>query len=323
VPLYPALTDRTFYAAAGRWRLVGCLACGSAYLDPRPTPESIGRAYSTYFTHGEAPGAEPTTSGLRLALANGVLAGRWGYDVRPRLGAGRLVAGLAPPRAALVARDVRHLPARAGGRLLDVGCGSGAFLARMKALGWEAEGVEPDEQAVAVARAAGPRVTQGTVFDLPADARFDAVTLSHVIEHLHDPGLTLRRIHSLLEPGGTLWIATPNLRALGHRRFAANWLHLDPPRHLVLFTPDSLDALLRRCGFVPAGSPPHAPAAWPSMVQSAAIRDGRRPWEGPRRGRRGLRLLALLADLLASRSPALGEELVVVARRTADQPSST
>ena len=51
-----------------------------------------------------------------------------------------------------------------------------------------------------------------------------------------------------------LWIATPNLEALGHRRFGADWLGLDPPRHLVLFTHDSLDGLIRQIGLEPLGA---------------------------------------------------------------------
>ena len=61
------------------------------------------------------------------------------------------------------------------------------------------------------------------------------MTLNHVVEHLHDPAGVLRRIAAILRPGGTLWIATPNLHALGHRRYGPDWLALDPPRHLVLF----------------------------------------------------------------------------------------
>ena len=317
-PLHDGLEDRTFRAAPGRWRLQRCTACGSAYLDPRPTPATVGRAYSSYFTHAEDPRTTPPATGLgglRTALANGELNARWGYRARPATAAGRLAARL-PGRAAAVARSVRHLPARDGGRLLDVGSGSGSFIAQMERLGWRAEGLEPDPEAVAVARAAGLNVAQGTVDDLDAEAEaFDAVTLSHVIEHLHDPEDALRRIARVLRPGGLLWIATPNLRALGHRRYGRDWLALDPPRHLVLFHRRSLEALLRRCGLEPLPAPRPTPEAKLTFPPSEAIRAGRPIADGPPH-RRAARARALLADALAARDPQLAEELVVLASRS-------
>ena len=226
---------------------------------------------------------------------------------------------MAPARGALVDREIRHLPAIPGGRLLDVGCGSGAFLVQMAALGWRAQGIDPDPVAVASAREAGLNVMQGTLDDLDLDEHagaFDAVTLSHVIEHLHDPADDLRRIQRLLRPGGLLWIATPNLEALGLRRFGPDWLNLDPPRHLVLFTRGSLERLLRDTGFEPQPPPPASPHAFQMFSQSAAIRQGRLPDEGPVKGTRRLRALAAVANAASLRNPRHAEELLMVARRS-------
>jgi SAM-dependent methyltransferase len=320
--LYDGLRDRVFFCAPGTWSLFRCAGCGSAYLDPRPTPDHIGLAYESYYTHEENPAGEdpvPTLlGGLRRRLRNGYLASRWGYEVEPALAAGAWVARLAPLRGALTGRYICHLPAHPGGRLLDVGSGSGAFLAVMRRLGWRAEGVDPDPRAVAVARDAGLTVTQGTLADLDDDEHagaFQAVTLSHVIEHLHDPAGELARIHRLLAPGGWLWIGTPNLASLGHRRFGEHWRGLEPPRHLVLFTPDSLTGLLERTGFQPEPPPIPSPQAARMFYASAAIRDGRKPDDGPPRGRRRLAALAALANRIARRRPDLADELVVLARR--------
>ncbi|GDX58274.1 hypothetical protein LBMAG30_24370 [Comamonadaceae bacterium] len=56
-------------------------------------------------------------------------------------------------------------------------------------------------------------------------------------------------MHAMLRPGGSLWLQTPNINALGHRRFGVHWLGLDPPRHLSLLTPKTLFKLLDECGF--------------------------------------------------------------------------
>jgi SAM-dependent methyltransferase len=316
--MFSGLRDRAFRSAPGSWTLARCRECGSAYLDPRPTQDTIELAYRSYYTHDGGAG-RPAVGRLRRGLANDYRRVRWGYTQGSAIPGGRLIPRLAPSRGALVDRELRHLPATAGGRLLDVGSGSGAFLAQMEALGWRAEGIDPDPAAVAGARAAGLEVARGTLRDLDNEehaAAFDAVTLSHVIEHLHDPVGDLRILSRLLRPGGLLWIATPNLEALGLRRFGRDWLGLDPPRHLVLFTRASLERLLRETGFAPQPPPPASPHALQMFSQSAAIGEGRLPDEGPVDGARRLRALAAIANLLSLRRPRHAEELLMIARRS-------
>lgn len=318
VVLHEGLTDRVFRAAPGRWRLVRCTGCASAYLDPRPTEASIGRAYETYYTHGEEGASATELGGARRLLLNSYLNARWGYELRPALPLGGVLETLVPLRAAVAAREIRHQRGKPGGRLLDVGAGDGAFVAHARLFGWDAEGIDPDSTAVAIARERGIPMTLGTLASPNlGEGAFDAVTMSHVIEHLHDPARELLRIRRLLRPNGRLWIATPNLEALGHRLFRSDWMPLDPPRHLVLFSGSSLHRLLRRTGFEPEPTPPPAPVAWQTFPQSAVISDGRpRPMEtDPAGARRSLRVRARIADRLAYGSPRYAEELVAIARR--------
>jgi SAM-dependent methyltransferase len=314
--LHAGMRDRAFRAAPGDWTLVRCRACRSAYLDPRPTPATIELAYSSYYTHGSA---RPLAAGrLRDGLARDYRRARWGYSDASAIPGGRLIPKVAPSRGATVDREVRHLPANPGGRLLDVGCGSGAFVSQMAALGWRAEGIDPDPVAVAAARENGLDVRQAMLSDIdPAEhtGAFDAVTLSHVIEHMHHPGGELGRIHGLLRPGGLLWIATPNLDSLSFRRFGADWRGLEPPRHLVLFTTGSLERLIRDVGFQPLPQPTASRRAWPMFRESAALAQGRSLEEGPERGVKRLRALAALADWIAARDPRYSDELVMIARR--------
>lgn len=238
--LYDGLTDRIFGTAPGQWTLHRCLGCGSAFLDPRPNRETIGLAYGEYYTHEAAP-AEPATS-PRAAILNGYLNARWGYELTPASQLGRLAGRLLPRRRAYADRLVRHLSRPAArGRLLDVGSGDGSFVAWMRRLGWDAEGLEPDRAAAERAQSAGVPVTAASLEEVSFEPRsFDAVTMSHVIEHLHDPAAGLEACRSLLRPGGTLWLATPNLAGHGHAVFGRDWIGLDPPRHLVVFTRESL-----------------------------------------------------------------------------------
>lgn len=137
-----------------------------------------------------------------------------------------------------------------GGRLLEVGSGSGGMLKRFQDLGWDVQGVDFDSQAVKSAQGKGVKVNQGSLEeqDFP-ESNFDAVVMSHLIEHVHDPISLLAASRRILKQGGKLTVVTPNNRSLWHRLFGSHWMSLDPPRHLHLFSPDSLRILAERAGF--------------------------------------------------------------------------
>jgi len=206
----------------------------------------------------------------------------------------------------------RHLPKRA--TLLDAGCGNGEFLLRMARGGWRVKGLEPDPVAADVARSAGLSVLEHPLegAELGTD-QFDAITMNHVIEHLHDPVAALTNIRRALAPDGLLWIATPNLQSRGHRRFASSWVHLDPPRHLILFDGDALGRLLARCGFAPRRWFTNRTAGF-SFASSAALTRDKRPFDDDGMPR-GQRLRARAADGLSLVARERSEELIVLAQR--------
>lgn len=251
--LYTGLKDHLF-GAPGEWTLKECRRCGTAYLDPQPTSEDIGKAYATYYTHSDPiqPKGNSPIHRLYRAIKDGYLGWRWGYDNGMRTWQKTLapLLYLHPGRRGELDFTVMYLSAMPGGRLLDVGCGSGALLERLGQLGWRTEGVDLDELAVRTARKRGLRVHLGTLEDQSyPNASFDAVTMSHVIEHVHDPRALLRECHRVLKAGGRLVVVTPNIRSLGHRRFKAAWRGLEPPRHLQILTPSALLDLTERTGF--------------------------------------------------------------------------
>jgi 2-polyprenyl-3-methyl-5-hydroxy-6-metoxy-1,4-benzoquinol methylase len=321
-PLYQNLTDRTFFCAPGEWTLHSCLSCGSAYLDPRPSAGSIGMAYRRYYTHSGnsgdvSTGRDNPVERLRVALRNGYLNHRYGYDFRPSLRLGVPLARVFPLRTALADRMVGRLALpRKGARLLDVGCGNGAFLAQMRDMGWNVTGVDPDPTAVDAARRRGLTVQEGTVHDAAfPDDHFDAITLNHVIEHLHDSTGTLRECYRILRPGGVLCVITPNLDAQGHAEFGRDWYGLDAPRHLVLFTAGSLKRTLAEAGFT--GEPDLLPSWTTDFMYRAslAVANDRDPFGDPPAIPAGYRWKILKADLRTLLRPGLSEELVMMATK--------
>jgi len=315
------LEDRIFHCAPGQWALWRCEACGCGYLDPRPTAATIGLAYAEYYTH-EAPDdvflSSATRIGRRLpALRNAYLNARFpALGLKPTLPLGGGWLKLFPETRDLAERDVRHLPAPTeNARLMDIGCGSGAFVKRARAMGYQAEGLEFDENAVNSARQAGLPVRYGALPDTGLEAEtYQVVTLSQVIEHVHDPKACFAEIHRLLVAGGTFWLATPNMNASGHQEFGPDWRGLEPPRHLVLFSAEGLERALTRAGFTDICFMPPGPVSEWFYQASERVR-GRIPEGQPVTLSRALQQAAVNEDRLTRRDPRVGEELVVLARK--------
>src|SRR5438445_5746630 len=319
VALFVGLRDRLF-GAPGLWRLLRCSRCSMVWLDPRPIQEDIGRLYATYYTHDTpAPGSKRWEL-LRKALKDSLLAACFGYGAltaKPlHMAVGRVLS-LIPPARDRVGGRVMWLDASRRGRLLDVGAGTGQFLADMRALGWDVMGVEPDP---AAAVAANQSVVQGTLEEAHIQGKgFDVVTMNHVIEHVRDPIDTLRHCRRVLKDKGRLVLVTPNIQSLGRRWFGATWLHWDPPRHLFLFTPETLRSLAEAAGFQVVELRTSGRAASSAWNASAAIRrrgaltPGSLQAVAERRSVRGL-LFAIVENLLLN-TLSCGEEIVLVATK--------
>ena len=143
-----------------------------------------------------------------------------------------------------------------GARLLDVGCSRGDFVAAAADFGFSAEGVEPAPHIAAAARAADRHVQTGWLeaqhYD---DARFAAVSLFEVIEHLATPLPLLREIHRILAPGGILLVSTGNAASWTARALKGRWDYFRIEKdagHVSFFNPRSLALAGQRTGFTVA-----------------------------------------------------------------------
>jgi SAM-dependent methyltransferase len=139
------------------------------------------------------------------------------------------------------------------GRLLDIGCAYGPFLAAARNGGFSPMGIDASGDAVRYVREnLGIPAGQG-FFPDPSlaleDERFDAVSLWYVIEHFEDPAGALEEINRILKPGGVLALATPSFSGISRRRSPGRFLEKSPPDHWTIWTPRGCGRILAQFGF--------------------------------------------------------------------------
>ena len=204
----------------GEWFNVGyCQACKLHATYPQPSPDEIGRYYPPAYYGSGKRYLGPIEGLLNLI-----------YELRLKR-----VVGDRPP-----------------GRALDIGCGRGILLAKLRERGWEVEGTELSGDAARYARETlGLKVEAKSLQELHyPDRSFDLIILWHVLEHLHDPQAMLAEIHRILKPDGLFLVAVPNFGSWEARMGKRHWFHLNVPGHLLHFTKGTIERDLRRAGFI-------------------------------------------------------------------------
>lgn len=132
------------------------------------------------------------------------------------------------------------------GILLDIGCGTGDFLAAAKSSGWQVKGYEPNEKAQKIASQKGVELTNSTE-DLK-DNSVDVITMWHVLEHVPDVKAQITELKRLVQPGGTIIIAVPNYKSFDAHHYQNYWAAYDVPRHLWHFSKKSIQSLFAAQG---------------------------------------------------------------------------
>jgi 2-polyprenyl-3-methyl-5-hydroxy-6-metoxy-1,4-benzoquinol methylase len=133
------------------------------------------------------------------------------------------------------------------GALLDIGAGTGAFANTMQKAGWRVTALEPDSDTRqrAKERYGLAVLPADALYQLPAGS-FDAITLWHVLEHVHDLHGYIKQMKQLLKPGGRLFIAVPNYTSYDAGYYRQFWAAYDVPRHLYHFSPVAMSRLLQQ-----------------------------------------------------------------------------
>lgn len=310
--VYQALPDYR-YAVPGQYSFVQCVHCGLIYLNPCPADPSYGYP-STYSQHTPAPapkiGGKDLIGHLKATIRKGII---WYYGYRnvthsPMVIALGKVGSWIPPLKRRALFDFSLFPrAVPGGRLLDIGCGNGRFLAVMKMLGWEVYGIEPDPSSSCHAKDITGAVIYSTLQEAHfPDDFFDVITMNHVLEHIDSPLSVLKEVYRILRVGGKLGICVPNWKSLSHRVFQRYCYNLDPPRHVTMYEPSVLVLACKKAGFAV------------ESIKTTSVREARvsfkRSWEyqkGSRPNRLMVKMWNIFARLMSLLDRESGEEIVL------------
>jgi SAM-dependent methyltransferase len=212
-----------------------CAACDFGLLVPRPTLEDHQGFHSADYFEGMARG------GSADQTAKADLLKRLRIHLSWRLDRGE------PLNAQFIHRVLGAKPSS----VCDIGCGSGALIAALVALGHRAIGVEPNEHARQRALKRGVEAHAGFAESLPEAVRnqqYDAIIMNQVLEHCLDARSALRNLAELLKKGGRLCMEVPNNSCIASEELGLVWFHRDAGRHVSFFTPRSLPRLAESIG---------------------------------------------------------------------------
>jgi SAM-dependent methyltransferase len=199
-----------------------CQVCSAYFLYPPPTKEQLARAYDdSYYGKGDEK--------FSSSLFENIL------DIFRK------------KRAKKTAKSLQS-----GAKVLDIGCGNGKYLDFVSKYGdFQLFGIEmPGNSAKRAAKIPNMQLHIGKIesANFPEDY-FDAISLFHVFEHLEEPLKTIEIISKIAKKNARFQISFPNIDSFQAKRFKADWLHLDPPRHLLYFKPKDFIKLMKKHGF--------------------------------------------------------------------------
>lgn len=221
--LNPHLTVQDYFLTQETFELLQCETCDLVFTSPRPSLDRIGAYYKSeeYVSH----------SSTKKGLVNSVYNWVRNYTLKKKV---RLINSLV-----------------SGKRLLDIGAGTGHFLAKVNNSGYEGTGLEPDADARRVAKEInGVHLQDLSILHELENGNYDVVTMWHVLEHVYNLSEDLEKIAALVKPGGVFIVAVPNYTSFDATYYKEFWAAYDVPRHLYHFSPRSIVPLVEKFGWV-------------------------------------------------------------------------
>jgi 2-polyprenyl-3-methyl-5-hydroxy-6-metoxy-1,4-benzoquinol methylase len=253
--IHPLMQVKDYSVSGETFAIWQCEACSLRFTQDVPDENEISRYYKSddYISHTNTN--RGIVNQLYLQVRNITL---------------RLKSG-----------TIKKHTARTTGAVLDIGAGTGAFLKHMQAEGWAVTGIEPDSGARQVAWQTFGLDLQpfDRLRQLPKES-FDAITLWHVLEHVHNLHDYMGFLKSLLKPGGKLFIAVPNYTSADAAIYRLAWAAYDVPRHLYHFSPQTIQVLMERHGLRVLFQKPMWFDAFYISLLSSKYKNGTPSWMG-------------------------------------------
>ena len=222
--------------------IVQCNKCGMIYTNPRLTGEKIAQLYDADYFQGHGFDKSVDYVGdvsIYDKKPDEYTLNDWDLDTIKSM----LTDGDSTPEPPPLSRG-------GGARLLEIGCGTGVFLAKAREHGFDCEGLELSSYAADFVRGMGIPVQTKSIEEADfAENTWDAIVMREVIEHLPQPMESLKTIHRWLKPGGVLFMATGNYDCPERKLRGSEWFYFMPEGHLYYFSNRTMVKYLRKAGF--------------------------------------------------------------------------
>ena len=203
------------------FQIYECLHCGLLFTEPRPSKDKIGAYYKSeeYYSHQE------NKKGFIPKLYEGVKSVNLKHKYK------------------IAAKG------KCVGKMLDIGCGVGDFLHTAEQHGWQCTGVEPSEDAKAIAsKRIKAEIISSEDLEKISDETFDVITMWHVLEHVDNLKWQVKQLQRLIKPDGRIVIALPNYKSYDAEYYKEKWAAYDVPRHLNHFNKKTLAKIFNSQG---------------------------------------------------------------------------
>jgi 2-polyprenyl-3-methyl-5-hydroxy-6-metoxy-1,4-benzoquinol methylase len=251
-------TDK-LHGIPGKFEVNECLDCKAIYLSSRPTLKTLPMYYpddySPHQVESQIAALSLSKKNIKELIRNTIL-----YEIYHREGYKNEYRITSPIIAKLFAALLFPFHLRAGYTIpknlfpnhgenkksLDIGCSTGVLMLTLQKLGFEVYGIEPAEKPAQAGREQfGLNIKVGTLLDYKfPDNYFHLITMIHVFEHIHNPIEILKEAKRILHPNGKIIIKMPNADSLGYKKFKYNWMHLDFPRHFIIYREKTIKSLI-------------------------------------------------------------------------------
>jgi len=222
--LKPFLECIDYTVSKNKFIIVQCSSCGFRFTNPRPEEAESGKYYQSeeYISHSDT----------RKGLINNLYHYARKFTLKKKL---KLITSVSKKQQ---------------GNLLDLGCGTGAFLNICKENGWKVQGIEPSAEARDVAKKNhGLDLNNINTWEKFPDNSLDVITAWHVLEHVYKLEEEVKQVKRTLTSDGTFVVALPNCSSADAQFYGQYWAAYDLPRHIWHFTPADVKRFFEKQGF--------------------------------------------------------------------------